>query len=96
MLRMKWLFLLLTIIFSVLGVAVIASNHYSLGWNTSLLGIGITIVCLLNLPVVFSFRKQWDRECRKTQNQCLTCGYSFTGNTIGFCPECGKPTHVSG
>ncbi len=29
----------------------------------------------------------WKR--RHTTGHCLSCGYDFTGNTSGICPECG-------
>ncbi len=35
-------------------------------------------------------RKRW----RMRNGQCITCGYSLTGNTSGNCPECGAATRA--
>ena len=38
----------------------------------------------------FAARRNLRRRRRHTHDQCLTCGYSLTGNTSGTCPECGQ------
>jgi hypothetical protein len=31
-----------------------------------------------------------ERETRRRQGLCPTCGYDLTANTSGVCPECGR------
>ena len=34
-------------------------------------------------------RGPWRRAARRAKRLCVWCGYNFTGNTSGVCPECG-------
>ncbi len=49
----------------------------------------IPVVVLLFHPVRSLMTGPWRQRRRRRRNQCLTCGYSLTGNTSGICPECG-------
>ena len=36
------------------------------------------------------------RRLRRRRSQCLSCGYSLTGNSSGTCPECGTACPMTG
>lgn len=40
-------------------------------------------------PLLVVIRKAFRGGRREGRGECLTCGYSLTGNTSGVCPECG-------
>jgi len=45
---------------------------------------------LLLQPTLAYFRGPVRRRLRLRRSQCLSCGYSLTGNSSGTCPECGN------
>lgn len=48
-------------------------------------GLGMVLVPpVLSLPAAILAHR------RRKRGQCLSCGYSLTGNESGVCPECGR------
>jgi hypothetical protein len=54
--------------------------------------VGPVVVAVV-FPVFVVMVVRWYRRDRRAERfyrgQCLTCGYSLTGNISGVCPECG-------
>ena len=50
--------------------------------------LALLMIALFGAMGLSSMRR-YRRELRKQNNQCITCGYTLTGNLSGVCPECG-------
>ena len=51
---------------------------------------------LLVQPALAYIRGPIRRRLRLRRSQCLSCGYSLTGNSSGTCPECGTACPTTG
>ena len=62
------------------------------GWQyLELSGPGWLIALLPGVyPTVLAFRGPLRRRRRRKRGECVTCGYSLTGNVSGVCSECGE------
>ena len=54
-----------------------------------IIGSGTALGVLL-APQVLSLPATILANRRRKRGQCLSCGYSLTGNESGVCPECGR------
>ena len=54
------------------------------------------LAALALYPTVAFIRGPLRRHRRQKKGLCLQCGYNLTGNTCGFCPECGEAITEAG
>ena len=86
----KQFFILLTAMSCLLIVGIIGALWYALNGLAIALSIIFIWIMVATMPAVILFRRQWDREQRAKNNQCIDCGYNLAGNRSGVCPECGR------